>query len=107
MGRHVSKSWSVMQSWLRQFELAANALEWCSWLQNEELMLKPTYMLALEGPSGGSPSGKWPLRHVRVGALWIQEFAEDREISVKTVNGSDNAGNILTKKVQVHFIDKY
>ena len=50
--------------------------------------------------------GNGKLRHVRVGALWIQEFAEDREISVKTVNGSDNAANILTKSVPVHMIDQ-
>ena len=57
MGSHDLKSWSATQlkslylqqrqSSLRQFELAANASGWSSWLQIGELMLKPTHILTL------------------------------------------------------------
>ena len=39
--------------------------------------------------------------------MWIQKLAEDEEISVKKVNGSDNVADILTKNVSAHLINKH
>ena len=37
----------------------------------------------------------------------LQELAEDGWVSVRKVNGSDNAADILTKSVPTHLIDKH
>ena len=44
---------------------------------------------------------------VRVAALWVQELAEDGDISLKKVNISDKAAGILTKNGSVQLNDKH
>ena len=37
------------------------------------------------------------LRHIRVGQLWIQQLAEDEEITYKKIQGENNPADLFTK----------
>ena len=37
------------------------------------------------------------LRHIRVGQLWIQQLAEDEEITYKKIQGDHNPADLFTK----------
>ena len=43
--------------------------------------------------------GSGELRHIRVGQLWIQELAEDGEVSIKKVGGEQNVADLMTKNL--------
>ena len=46
------------------------------------------------------------LRHVRVGQLWVQQLAEEEEMSFKKVWGEDNPADLCTKHLTRIRIDK-
>ena len=43
--------------------------------------------------------GSGKLRHIKIGQLWIQERAEEGEITVKKVPGEHNSADLMTKHV--------
>ena len=46
------------------------------------------------------------LRHVRVGQLWVQQLAEEEEMSFKKVWGEENPADLCTKHLTRIRIDK-
>ena len=46
------------------------------------------------------------LRHVRVGQLWVQEFAEEEEVQFRKVLGDDSPAELSTKYLTRIRMDK-
>ena len=40
---------------------------------------------------------KWPLRHAKVGHLWIQEMENSQELKYRKVHGETNPADLMTK----------
>ena len=47
------------------------------------------------------------MRHVKVGALWIQQKSEQGELAYNKVPGSDNPSDLMTKHLGRNVIDKH
>ena len=46
------------------------------------------------------------MRHVKIGALWIQEKNETGEVQYTKVQGDSNPADLMTKKVNRRTLDK-
>ena len=47
------------------------------------------------------------LRHVKIGMLWIQEKAEEGELSYKKVSGENNPADLMTKILTQNVLDRH
>jgi hypothetical protein len=54
-----------------------------------------------------SRKGAGKMRHVRIGHLWIQEKAEDEDISMKKILGEENPADCMTKGLSRRKIDQF
>ena len=116
-GEHHLKSWSCTQKRVTlssgEAELGAcvkaaaeakGMLEMVqSWgrVAKAEVMVDSSAALGVVGRRG---SGK--LRHIRVGQLWVQEAAEEEELSFKKIDGALNPADACTKHLTQNKIDQ-
>ena len=118
LGFHYIKGWSATQKTiaLSTAEAELTAVVKCSCEVIGVTQLAEDWNMSLTGDIFVDSSaalgvvarkGAGKLRHVRVGQLWIQQKAEDKELMYKKVSGTQNPADLMTKAVPSSEIDKH
>ena len=118
LGTHYIKGWSSTQKTiaLSTAEAELTAVVKCSCEVIGVTQLAEDWNMSLTGDIFVDSSaalgvvarkGAGRLRHVRVGQLWVQQKAEDKELMYKKVKGSQNPADLMTKALQSSEVDKH
>ena len=116
-GNHHLKSWSVTQKRITlssaEAELAAlvkTSAEAIGILQMAEglgeSVTAEVFVDSSAALSVTQRKGSGKMRHVRIGQLWIQEVAEEEELTFRKVKGDENPADIGTKHLTKKKIDE-
>ena len=70
-------------------------------MSDEHFLVDSSAALAVTNRKG---NGK--LRPVRIGQLWVQQLAEEPDITFKKVKGDDNPADVCTKHLVLQKLEK-
>ena len=115
-GQHFIKSWSSTQKRVTlssaEAELGAAVKTTTESIGNAQLAAGLGREIEIEifvdssaalGVAARKGCGK--LRHIRVGQLWIQQLAEDEEVTYKKIHGENNPTDLFTKHLTRNRLD--